>query len=82
MKEEAMIRLIKSLYWKWYYWRLFKNLQACLHGAADVRELQEIGKLMRECGEKHNLKDWREMGEQIEANAERIVLDGGIVFPD
>lgn len=77
-----LISKIKSLYWKWYYYRLARSLDACLHGAADVRELQEIGRLMRECGEKHDIESWREMGEQIEANAESIVLNRGIVFPD
>lgn len=77
-----MISWIKSLYYKWQYRRLAKSIHECLHGEANVRELQEIGKLMRECGEKHNLPDWCEMGEQIEANAESIVLNRGIVFPD
>lgn len=37
---------------------------------------------MRAVGEKHDIVEWREMGEQIEANAETIVLNRGIVFPD
>lgn len=72
-----LLTKIKSLYWKWYYWRLWRNLKACLEDAANVRELQEIGRLMRECGEKHNLPDWIEEGERIELNAEAIVLNRG-----
>lgn len=79
-----MISWIKSQYYKWQMRRLAKDLHDCLHGEADVRELQEIGGLMREVGEKHNLPPWREMGAQIEENAETIVLNRGrgIVFPD
>lgn len=69
-----MISFLKSLYWKWYYWRFAKNLHACLEHAADARELQEIGTLMRQCGEKHNLPSWIEEGERIELNAENIIL--------
>lgn len=77
-----MIRWIKNLWFKWQMRRLARNIDACLHGAANVRELQEIGAMMRAVGEKHDIVEWREMGEQIEANAETIVLNRGIVFPD
>lgn len=77
-----MIRWIKSLLFKWQMRRLAKNISACLTGDANVRELQELGAAMREVGEKHDIASWREMGDQIEANAETIVLNRGIVFPD
>lgn len=77
-----MIRWIRSQYFRWQMRRLAKDLQCCLHGEADARELQEIGRLMQDVGEKHNLQSWSEMGEQIEANAESIILNRGIVFPD
>jgi hypothetical protein len=73
-----MIRWIKNLYFKWQMRRLANNMAACLTGAANVRELQELGAMMREVGEKHNIESWREMGEEIEANAETIVLNGGL----
>lgn len=81
---KKMISWIKSQYWKWKYRRLAKDVVDCLHGDTSVRELQEIGRLMREVGEKHNLPPWKEMGELIEENAETIVLnrERGIVFPD
>ena len=81
---KKMISWIKSQYWKWKYRRLAKDIHECLHGEANVRELQEIGRLMREVGEQNNLASWREMGQQIEENAETIVLNRGrgIEFPD
>lgn len=79
-----MISWLASQYYKWQMRRLAKDLHACLHGEADVRELQEIGRLMREVGEKHDIPSWREMGQQIEENAETIVLNRGrgIEFPE
>lgn len=46
-----MISWLKSQYWKWKYRRLAKEIHECIHGEADVRELQEIGRLMWEVGE-------------------------------
>lgn len=77
-----MIRKLKALWFRWQMRRLANNIHACLQGEANVRELQEIGRMMQAVGEKHDIASWREMGEQIEANAETIVLNRGIVFPD
>jgi hypothetical protein len=73
-----MIKWIKNLYFRWQMRRLTKNIAACLTGGANVRELQELGSMMRQVGEKHDIESWREMGEEIEANAEMIVLNGGL----
>lgn len=73
-----MIRWIKNLYFRWQMYRLSKSIAACLTGGADVRELQEIGRMMHAVGEKHDIQSWREMGEEIEANAETIVLNRGL----
>lgn len=72
-----MISWLKSQYYRWKYRSLAKLLHDCIHGDADVRELQEIGRLMREIGEQKNLPPWREMGQLIEDNAESIVLNRG-----
>lgn len=73
-----MIRWIQNLWFRWQMRRLANNINACLSGEADVRELQELGAAMREVGEFHDIESWREMGEQIEANAETIVLNRGL----
>jgi len=75
-----MIRRIKNLWFRWQMRRLANNIHACLEGAADVRELQQIGRMMREVGEKHDIASWREQGEEIEANAEAIVLERNVRF--
>jgi hypothetical protein len=75
-----MIQWIQNLWFKWQMRRLAYNIHACMEGAANVRELQEIGRMMREVGEKHDIASWREEGERIEANAETIVMERNVRF--